>query len=143
MEYYYFTGKVLFAQTAKLDKFGKYSVTLVLSKDDIAKYNRSGIQKSLKGTDEGPTVTFTRTPTRVNQKTQEVQDFGLVSIVDKNGEPTDLYLLKGDEVVCKVAVYDTQKGKGSTLESVLLLHKEGNYEDQSAKADPEYQGVRF
>lgn len=143
MEHLFFKGKVDFSSVNVIDKFGKYSMSLLIESDDIAKYQSAGIQGSITATDAGPRVVFSRQPTRVNRKSGEVIQFGPPKIVDKNGNPTDLFVMKGDEVVAKVTTYKTDKGTGCTLESVLLLDKEGTFKDQELKHDPQYTGPRF
>jgi hypothetical protein len=120
----YFTGKVRYAQTAQVDKYGRYGVNLILNAADIDKYKASGIQRQIKQTDQGPSVEFSRYPAKISRDGKPMQ-FGPVRIVDKNGEETDLHPQKEDEVVCKVTVYDTEKGKGCILEAIQLKNKEG------------------
>jgi len=143
MENLFFRGIVDFSSVNKIDTYGKYSLSLVIAKDDVAKYQSAGIQGTITGTDAGPRVVFSRVPTRVNKKTGELLQFGPPKVIDKNGAETDLFVMKGEEVIVKVAVYDTIKGKGCTLESVMLPNKEGTFKDQELKHDPQYTGPRF
>ena len=140
--FYYFKGIVKFASLSRFDQYGKYSLSIVLDTGDIPKYNQSGIQRELKITDDGPVVTFARKPFTVGKDKKPIE-LGAPKVLDKNGQETDYFVMQGQPVVCKVRTYDTVKGVGCSLESVLLPDKEGMFADKAKFDDPDYDGLRF
>jgi len=117
----YFEGKCYWAQLNKTDKFGNYSLQLYLDPDGLALYTKLGIQSAVKEDDKGKSIRLKRTPVKI-VKGKPV-DFGAPTIFDKNGQPLKEGTLIGNEstVICKVRVYDTMKGVGSTLEAVQVV----------------------
>ena len=138
---YYFSGKVKFVKIKELDMYDRWSLTLDMDPNDLPKFTQSGIQKGIKKDDNQNLVTFTRKPEYKVKKTGEVVKVEAPVVKDMNGNPTNRYVRNGDKVVVKVSVYDTIKGKGSGLESIMLTEKEGDWEPE--EQDTDYDGIRF
>lgn len=117
----YFEGKCAWAQLNKTDKFGNYSLQLYLDPDGLALFTKLGIQSSVKKDDKGSFVRFKRTPIKIVQG--KPIDFGAPTVFDKDGQPLKEGILIGNDstVICKVKVYDTMKGVGSSLEAVQVV----------------------
>lgn len=136
----YLDGVADFQSLKEVDKYGNHSLKVILEGDDLFKFEHSGSQLSVKRDEEGKaSVVFRRPPSRLTRD-KKLLEFGPPKIYDKHGAPTNRYVQKGDRVTVKLSLYDTEKGVGTVLESVILLDKEGNFVPRVE--DVEYKGVR-
>lgn len=117
----YFEGKCAWAQLSKTDKYDNYSIQLYLDPDGLALYTKLGIQSTVKEDEKGKYVRFKRTPVKI-VKGKPVE-FGKVNVFDRDGQPLKEGTLigNGSTVICKVRVYDTAKGVGTSLEAVQVV----------------------
>jgi hypothetical protein len=121
---FYFSGIAEWAKLTKPDtKFnaeGIYSLDLFL--DDISwdKFRESGVQLKVKEKNGQQFVTFKRPHKKLIKG--EVVELGRPVILDQDDIELEEPPLvgNGSRVTCKVSVYDTAKGKGSTLEKVRI-----------------------
>lgn len=122
---YYFSGTTEWARLAKPDtKFdanGIYSMNLYMDKKSFKKYKEAGIQLKIKENDGKDFVTFKRNAKRPSD-TGFIENGPPQILVGEDGDdlPPNTLIGNGSEVTIKVRVYDTQKGKGSTLEAVRV-----------------------
>jgi hypothetical protein len=121
---YYFSGVCEWAKLTKPDtKFnaeGIYSIDLFLDDASWAKFHDSGVQLKVKERNGQKYTTFKR-PQRKLMK-GEIVELGRPIVLDnEDNELNDPPVVgNGSRVTVKVAVYDTAKGKGSTLEKVRI-----------------------
>lgn len=123
---YYFTGKCKWAKLAEPDEFRgqeKYKINLYLDKKGLRELNESGARLEVQEDTDGKYVRFSR-PVRKKMKDEMVELGPPWVLEDKEGEEADFEkperIGNGSTVTCKVSVYDTQMGKGHTLEAVRV-----------------------
>lgn len=122
--YYYFRGKAFWTKIKKPDmKYECYSLDLHFDDESLGLFKDSGLQLKLKETEDGAIYTrFRRSLTRIT-KDKGVIEIGPPQVLLKSGEeyvPFDDYIGNGSDVVCKVRVYDTSRGKGHELVVVAV-----------------------
>lgn len=110
------------AKWAKLikpdDKYQVYSINLYLDEVALEKYKKSGMQMALKEDDDGTYVAFRRPVQKIIKG--DLVKLGPPKVTDSKGnEVTDL-IGNGSIVEVDVAVYDSIKGKGHTLQAVRV-----------------------
>jgi len=118
---WYFTGKAKWAKLKKPDeKYKKWTIDLYMDEKNMADFKRSGLQLKVKEDrdGEGDFVTFGRPIGKLWKG--EFVEMVAPTVLDSNGNPTDVAIGNGSIVTVKVAVYDTVKGKGHTLEGVRI-----------------------
>lgn len=116
--YFKFVGPCKWAKVTKPDdKYNVYSINLYLNDAMLAKYKESGIQVGVKEDDDGTYVVFRRPVQKIIKG--ELVELGPPK-VDYNGKPLENFIGNGSVVEVDVAVYDSLKGKGHTLQSVRV-----------------------
>jgi len=123
---YYFTGTCKWPKLAKPDEFRgqeKYKINLYLDKKGLRDLNESGSRLEVRTDDDGKYVTFSRPVSKkIKDETVELGPPWILEV--KDGEEVDFdspeRIGNGSTVTCKVSVYDTQMGKGHTLEAVRV-----------------------
>lgn len=117
---YYFRGVAKWAKVHEPDKkFNVYTLDLYLDEPSWAAFKDSGLQLKVRDSEDGEYIKLRRDAERI-----------IAGDVVQIGPP-DVYLLKdgekekitslignGSQVVCKVVVYDTDRGKGHRLEAM-------------------------
>lgn len=120
-EYLYLRGKAKWAQLTKPDKeYDNFKINVYL--DDASKeiFVNSGLQLTPKTDEDGEYVVFRRP--NYKQIKKELVHFGAPNVVDTDGKPVSALIGNGSEVVVKVVVYDSKKGKGHRLESIQVIN---------------------
>lgn len=124
---YYFTGKCKWAHLAQPDEFRgqrKYKINIYLDKKGLRELNESGARLEVQEDAEGKYVRFSRPESKTIK--EETVVLGAPWVCHgPEGEEVDFEkpetIGNGSIVNCKVSVYDTQMGKGHTLEAVKVL----------------------
>lgn len=124
-QYIYLSGTAMWPKLktpdTKFDTEGIFSLDLILDDASIAKFKASGIRVDLRTDAEGKKFVKIK---RNNKKLikGEVKTLGPPKVLDKEGQPLpeNIIVGNGSKVTCKVAVFDTMKGKGHTLEAVRV-----------------------
>jgi hypothetical protein len=123
---YYFTGECEWAKLAKPDtKFdaeGVYTLDLYMDGPSWEKFQQSGVQLKTREKNGRSFVKLKRPVKKLIKG--EVKEMGPPVLLDADGEEYHEHekpdIGNGSRVTCKVAVYDTLKGKGHTLEAVRV-----------------------
>lgn len=123
---YYFTGNCKWAKLAEPDEFRgqtKYKINVYLDKKGLRDLNESGARLEVQEDTDGKFIRFSR-PVSKKIK-EETVELGPPWVCEgPEGEETDFEkperVGNGSNVTCKVSVYDTQMGKGHTLEAVKV-----------------------
>jgi len=103
----------------KFDVEGVYTIDMYLDEASKAKFQEAGIRVDEREDKEGHMyVRFKRQHKKLIKG--EVKTQGPPQVLDKEGEPFNGLVGNGSKVTCKVAVFDTMKGKGHTLEAVRV-----------------------
>lgn len=127
-EYLYLRGKAKWAQLTSPDKeYDNFKINLYLDDDSKAIFAESGLQLTPKTDEDGEYVVFRRP--NYKQIKKDLVHFGAPNVIDTEGRPVNQLVGNGSEVVIKVVVYDSKKGKGHRLETVQvtnLVPYEGN-----------------
>lgn len=116
--YHYFDGIADYVRTNTPDAYGNFTVKLVMTDDEVDKYEATGIQVAV-GDDNG--VFFRRPHKKIINN--ELQDLGPPLLVDSAGEdlPDQKIMIgKGSKLTLKVTSYPTMKGTGHTLQAVQV-----------------------
>lgn len=121
---YYLRGKAFWAKIKNPDaKYECYSVDLALDQESWAMFKDSGLQlKVHEDEDKGDWIRLRRPMTK-KSKANGIVDMGPPQTLLKDGDnysPFDDFIGNGSEVVCKVRVYDTDRGKGHELVVVAV-----------------------
>lgn len=117
--YHYFKGTTNYASTTKVDDYGNYTIHLEFADDnELDKFNKSGIQLKLLA--DGKSVYFKRKKHKIFK--DELVDMGPPIIIDSSKNELKQLIGKGSEVVVKVRAYDTVKGKGHTLDTIMVTN---------------------
>jgi hypothetical protein len=115
----YLSGKAKWAKVYTPDeKYQNWTINLYMDKDNLQKYQESGMTMNVKKDEEGPYVTFRRPQVKLIK--QEMVKFGPPIVVDSEGNPFDKTIGNGSEVTVKVLVYNTMKGPGHRLEKIRI-----------------------
>lgn len=119
MTTHYFKGIAKWAKVHTPDKkYGHYSINVYMDPDNLAAYTKSGIQVAVKEDEEGKFVTFRRSPKKLIKG--ELVDFGGPAVFNAEGTPLKEDVGNGSDVTVKVTSFETAKGVGHRLESVLV-----------------------
>lgn len=142
-EYLYLRGTAKWPQLVKPDEeYDNFKVNLYMDKESMALFKESGLQLTPKTDEDGEYVVFRRP--NYKQIKNELVHFGPPKVIDKDGLPVTELIGNGSEIVVKVVVYDSKKGKGHRLEGVQV-HKlvvwEGNGESKSSAVTKAVAGV--
>jgi hypothetical protein len=119
---YYLRGKCKWAKPYKMDpEYRTYSIDVFLDEGSMKLFKESGCQLKIRKNEEGEYVSFRRSHEKLIKGKPVV--FGPVTVVDAAGQPWDPRVLIGNGSVVDVCVtmYDTPKGKGTTLERIRVL----------------------
>lgn len=117
---YKFAGKCKWAKVHKVDpKYQQYTIDVYLDEPSMALYKQSGCQMKIKENEDGEFVTFRRAHQQLIK--QDLVEFGKPTVIDREGKTITENVGNGSDVVVKVEVYDSQKGKGHRLEAVCVL----------------------
>lgn len=121
-------GKCEWAQVYKpSQKYDNYSIVVYPDARGLKDLKASGISVRPKQNDEGETSYTFRRPNSKKVK-DDIVEFGKPRVYLRNDEDEKGYvdfdkpIGNGSEVIAKIALYDTQKGKGHRLEAVLVLN---------------------
>ena len=121
---------------------GAYTIDLLMEKEELDKFTKSGSRLKPNLTEDGVSVKFKRKhnpPTRKNGS--PIEEFGgPPRVVDHENKPWDDTVSIGNGSVVEVwfTVYDTRKGKGTRLEGIRVI------EHVPYETDGEYEsGVRL
>ncbi len=116
-KYYKFTGPCKWAKVHLPDKtYNVYSIQVYLDEENLAKYKESGIQGRVKEDQDGTYVSFRRLPVKLIKG--DVVELGPPQVEDAQRNKLLDPIGNGSIVTVDVAVYDTVKGKGHTLQRV-------------------------
>lgn len=121
-KYFKLTGPCKWAKLSKPDqKYNVYSINLYLDERGLKTLKESGVQLTVKQDDQGSYVVFRRPVAKLIRGDLVKFDPPKVSIQTPDGYPEYTGLVgNGSVVTCDIAVYDTIKGKGHTLQSVTV-----------------------
>lgn len=120
-EYLYLRGKAKWAQLTKPDKeFDNFKINVYLDDESKALFAESGLQLTPKTDEDGEYVVFRRP--NYKQIKNELVHFGAPNVIDPEGRTVSELIGNGSEVVVKVVVYDSKKGKGHRLETVQVTN---------------------
>lgn len=119
-KYYYLSGVTKWAKLRKPDeKYNNFQVPLYMDDKTFSEFERLGLGLKKREDDDGKYVIFKRPQEKIIKN--ELVVLGPPKIVDENNQPWDDRLIgNGSEVTVKIAVYDTRKGPGHTLESLRV-----------------------
>lgn len=117
-KYFKFTGPCKWAKVTKPDdKYNVYSINVYLNDEMLAKYAKSGMQMQIKEDEDGSYVAFRRPVQKIIKG--ELVELGPPRVSYKGGDLENL-IGNGSIVEVDVAVYDSLKGKGHTLQEVKV-----------------------
>lgn len=133
--FYYLKGKAFWAKIKNPDvTYECYSIDLSMDEDSMILFKDSGLQLKVKENEaQGEYIRLRRAMTK-NTKKNGVVDMGPPQVLLKDGEnykPFDGLIGNGSDVVCKVRVYDTARGKGHEL-AVVAIDNLVEYEGTAA-----------
>lgn len=120
---YYFSGMINWAKVHTPDtKYDVYTLDLYLDKESWVLFKDSGLQLKVRESDDGQYIKLRRP---VSKKTRNgLEDMGPPEVLlrqeDGTYRPTKALVGNGSTGVCKVRVYDTDKGKGHELQTVAV-----------------------
>jgi len=112
-----FTGVCKWAKLKQPDNYGHYTIDLYLNDEQLLDFKATGLGLRIREDEGGQYVRFRRPVTKLI-KNQQV-NFGPPTVI-KDGKKFDELVGNGSEVTVLVAIYDTQKGRGHTLEKVRV-----------------------
>lgn len=119
---YYFRGIAEWAKVHKPDpKFDVYTLDLYLDKLSMSLFKDSKLQLQVREGERGSFIKLRRPNTKIIKK--ELINNGPPKVLisrDGNYVPFEDNIGNGSEVVTRVRVYDTMKGKGHELETVAV-----------------------
>ena len=116
------------------DKYNNWKTNLYLDDRSMKTFAESKLNLMMKQDDEGSYIVLRRPVSKVIKG--NMVKFDPPELVDVNDQPTDVLVGNGSDIVCKVVVYDTIKGKGHRLEKVMIknLVPYGGKDDASIMA---------
>lgn len=117
---YYWSGTARWAKVYDKgdEAFQNWQIELSLDEPSKRLFDESGSKLEPKKTDEGEFIKIRR-PWEKKFGEKLVQ-FDPPTILDKDGNETDVLIGNGSKVTVKVEVYDTKKGKGTRLEAIRI-----------------------
>lgn len=122
---WYFTGPCKWAKVYKsqLDpKYKRWSIDVYLDNKNLDDYKRSGMQLEVREDEDGKFVRFSRASVKIiNKEVVEFDPPEVVRVSEEGNSPFNDPIGNGSIVVVKVAVFDTQKGKGHRLDKVGVI----------------------
>jgi len=123
--YYYFKGKAFWAKIKNPDlKYECRSLDLHFDDESYQMFKDSGLQLKVKETEDGSSYVRLRRPLTRVTKDKEVIDVGPPQVLLKNDAgdyvPFDDFIGNGSDVIAKVRVYETSRGKGHELVVVAI-----------------------
>lgn len=122
--FYYFRGKGYWAKIKNPDlTYECYSIDLSLDNESFDMFKDSGLQLKVKENEAQGEFIRLRRPLTKNTKKNGVVDMGPPQVLLKDGDtykPFDGLIGNGSEIVAKVRVYDTARGKGHELVVVAI-----------------------
>ena len=122
LDIYYFEGTVVFNNLTKPNKFNKYDLTIAIDDANLDIYNQSGIQSKPKYDEKYKQTTVTFGKPAEKQVGKIITAVEPPKVMDGNQDDMDATLVdRGSKVICKVIVYETPKGVGSRLSSVMVV----------------------
>jgi len=121
MNIVYLRGTCLWPSFTETDKFGNYSVNLLLDDDSLAIFRNLKTKAKAKLDEKTgkQVIKIARKKTRT-LKDGTIAENGPVKVLDKDGNPHPDNIGNGSVVVCKLSVYDTTAGRGMRLEAVMV-----------------------
>jgi len=102
------------------DKYNNWKTNLYLDDRSMSLYKNSQLALQLKTDDDGSYIVLRRPVSKIINGKQV--DFDPPTVIDTEGHPVDKLVGNGSDIVCKVSVYDTVKGKGHRLEKVMVTN---------------------
>ena len=123
-QYIYLSGIAMWPKLktpdTKFDVEGVYNLDLILDDPSMKKFKEAGIRVEMREKDGKKFVKLKRQHKKLIKG--EVKTLGPPKVFDNDGNPLGDHILigNGSTVTCKVAVFDTMKGKGHTLEAVRV-----------------------
>jgi hypothetical protein len=118
-KYYYISGPTKWAKVFKPDdKYNNFQVPLYLNDSNMKLFKEMNLSLKVREDEDGTFVTFKRPMTKLIKG--EAVTLGAPKVLDSSNQPLDKTIGNGSIVTLKVAVYDTIKGPGHTLESVRV-----------------------
>lgn len=116
----YLSGSAKWAKVRTPDeKYDNYTIDLYPTKDAWGEFKASGMEVRPKRDDKGVEFITLRRPNRKLIK-GELVEFGPPKVLNPDETVFEGLIGNGSEVTVRVAVYDTQKGKGHRLEAVRV-----------------------
>jgi hypothetical protein len=127
----YGTAKWAKVQPDQLDlnydkKSKSWKIDLYMTPGSLEIFKQSGLQLKLREDDEGTYARFTRPEQKLIK--DNIERMKPMEITDAEGSPVEVKIGNGSKVAIEISVYDTFKGKGHTLNSVVV-HELVPYED--------------
>jgi hypothetical protein len=131
-QFYYFSGKAKWAKLGlglnpeeNADKeYECWKLNFYPDEPSMQAYNDSGLRLQVKEDDDGKFVSLRRPFKKLIK--EEVVNFDKPPVTVRNPDgttsPLQTLLGNGSDVVVKVAVYDSRKGKAHRLESVMVTN---------------------
>lgn len=146
--YFFFDGIANWAQVQRPNKFGAYSINLVVDAPTRKAVKQTGAKLNVKETDEGEFFYTFRRKATLRKKNGEVVEMDPPTVTLADGTPYTGLIGNGSKVTVKVEVYEFQGGvdangqkydggKGTRLVGVRInelveYKKEENTSDNSA-----------
>lgn len=120
---FYFRGIARWAKVQKPDtKYDVYTLDLHLNDESWGMFKDSGLELKIREDDDNGDYVKLRRP--VTKKTSKgLVDMGPPQVLLRKGDDYEAFdglVGNGSEVICKVRVYDTEKGKGHELVTVAV-----------------------
>lgn len=117
----YLTGTVKWCKYLEPDRYGNYSVNLYLDDKSKEKFKESGSRTTPKEDDDGEFVVLRRKEVRRNKDGDEIDNGRPVIFDADNNVIEDERLIgNGSKVTCKIRVYPTSMGPGTSWESLRI-----------------------
>jgi len=115
----YLKGTCKWAKMAKPDpKYNNYTINLYPDAASVALWKQSEAQTAFKTDEDGDYLVLRRPDFKLMGK--EIVTYGPPEVLSKDNKEFSDLIGNGSEVICKVTVYDTAKGKGTRLEAVRV-----------------------
>lgn len=118
-EHLYLKGTAKWAKVFKPDEeYDNFTINVYMDEASRKLFAEAGLQLTPKEDEDGEFVTFRRP--NYKQIKNELVHFGAPQVIDEQGVPVTTPIGNGSEVVVKVIVYDSKKGKGHRLDGVQV-----------------------